>query len=556
MYRSSGSVSVLSGVLSGPYSGGKKTLEAGLLEDATRARLERALSGRGAPEPIAYERPGGQGWLSPTWGVILAIGLICALFATGWGNLDSRFAEQPGYFAVFYVALGLLFTGCFVALLRRRATYGTGALRPGCYLFPLDTVDISAPDASGRQTLVVRPLGDARDAAIETNGKTTELVIRFEGGDLVRWPLRGDANGEIALKRLGYAQKLLEELSYSPVLDHAFTSDLFFEVRADKSWDKLEPTGASAPIKLPTWKSIVLGRFAPVLAVVTGLAFGSGVYAFRYKAGDAQLFATAYFMYSPDAMERYLALGGHDTGTANEVLQGFKDRAAEAAKRQAQEVENDRAAAAMPSPTNDEKCINALADSASTKHPKTTQLLIQNIKNTRMRVHGRQLWLSFKYHGDPSPTLAEDEATFTRALVRVLSDVCPTMQVITTNAGEILAYWGAHLEVDYTVKPRAQTWPDGSHAADFAFDVHLFSDRSIEPVDGFTLTLPPPNEAPTKLRDRSIVGWGVPDGPHANTNEYAQDARAFDRLYDEVWSLFFDGDPVVPLSSPRAVLTP
>lgn len=569
MYRSSGSVSVLSGVLSGPYTGKARTLDALLIEDATRERLHKALSGRGAPEPIAYERPGFGGWFNPGWGLLASVVLITLLFAFDFGSLGSSFAEQPPYFAAFYLVFAAIFAVCLVAVLRERATYGGGALRPGRYLFPLDAVEISLPDKNRRQTVTVRPLGDARDAIIEQRGRQTDLVIRFEGGDFVRWPLRADPHGDLALRRLERAQRLLEELSYTPVLDHAFTNDLFFEIRVDKSWDKLAPGAAPTAVRATTLGSLAIGRFAPVLVAAITLAFGGGAYAVRSSAGDVAIFNQAYSAGTEEAMDRYLAIGGKRVELANERIQELRNDEKIRVAQKDVDAARERAWQNQftgPDPIrdaiNDSKCADALRAMASPKHPKTAALLADNLHGTPAP-ENRVVFLDFQRHGDTAATIAtlyDDETAFTHAFQRVLSDSCPTSTLRFIDGPRSVGY-GAHLVIDYTIKQHATTWEVGAsgsaakvHPEDFLFEVHLL-DRDDKDVDAFTLTLPAAVQAPVQPRDRSIISIPSAVLPAELVNE-VQTARAFDRLYDEVWSLFFDGDPHVPLKAAAAPLTP
>ena len=155
------------------------------------------------------------------------------------------------------------------------------------------------------------------------------------------------------------------------------------------------------------------------------------------------------------------------------------------------------------------------------------------------------------------PTLQADEDAFIRALSRVFSNWCPleVLQFQATTDDSMLAYWGAHLAIEYTVTQHATKWPGDVHPEDFSFDVHL-SSVDEKAIDGFTLHFPAAAEPPTKLRERSVIPTPASPLSAAEVVNDAQTARAFDRLYDEVWSLFFDGDPIVPLKEPAAVLTP
>jgi hypothetical protein len=100
------------------------------------------------------------------------------------------------------------------------------------------------------------------------------------------------------------------------------------------------------------------------------------------------------------------------------------------------------------------------------------------------------------------------------------------------------------------------TWPETSlpvHAPHVAFRILLVAPEG-GPRSEITLTMPPPQTIPREVRDRSLFVVPVAASPSptlalARTYQLLT-ARAFDRLYDEIWSLLFSGDPRVPLRDP------
>ena len=265
MYRKASSTSVPSGVPSGTYTGGERVIDGAPRASHARAARSVAVDAR-EPCPIAYERPASHASSVPCG----------ASSARRWAS-RPRFCDrlreprQRLGVAAVVVARDLLGSPTYA---RRRscrssvvaALFGggaRGALRPGRYLFPLDAVEIALPDASGQQLVTVRPLGDARHADVELDGKRVDLVLGFEGGEVMRFTLRGDHKGTVALRRLEHAQKLLEDLTYKHRLEDAFANDLFFDLRVDNAWSALRQRGPPRPPRAPNVLSLALSRFAP-----------------------------------------------------------------------------------------------------------------------------------------------------------------------------------------------------------------------------------------------------------------------------------------------------
>ena len=99
--------------------------------------------------------------------------------------------------------------------------------------------------------------------AVEDADATAEWAAELGGEVLVapcdapwvRMAVIADPQGEITLRRLERAQRLLEELSFNAVLDHAFTNDVFFETDPET----LPPSAVIA--------SVAPSRLKPVHAV-------------------------------------------------------------------------------------------------------------------------------------------------------------------------------------------------------------------------------------------------------------------------------------------------
>ena len=252
MYRRAAAQGPLQGVAAGPFTGGRKIVDAGKLTRAAKQRLVDCLAGRAEPSPIAYDRPSAlTSSVRAVWGVVAALIVIFFTFARGFDDRTSPWEVQPTYAIAIYLLAGVLFAFALLAVLRRRFLVGGEALRPGRYLLPLDLVEISAIDARGRQRIVVQPLGDARDCAVRGEGRKAELVITFADTSQVVFALRADPGGQVTLRRLEHAQRLLEELTYTKDLSQSFAHDPFFDLRADASWSSAAAGEEDAPATRP-----------------------------------------------------------------------------------------------------------------------------------------------------------------------------------------------------------------------------------------------------------------------------------------------------------------
>jgi hypothetical protein len=151
-----------------------------------------------------------------------------------------------------------------------------------------------------------------------------------------------------------------------------------------------------------------------------------------------------------------------------------------------------------------------------------------------------------------------------RSFERIFSETCPASivkLVVVPESSAVGRAPGLDVKVEVTWPP-APTWklataPDRAGdlaiaAPTYVFEVAL---RGIAPDDvaTFRLAMPPPDKPSMELRARSLFVLAGAPPPEGTFDERIHDvlsARAFDRLYDELWSLFFTGDPRVPLRAP------
>jgi hypothetical protein len=543
MYRRAAAQGPLQGVAAGPYAGGIKVVDAGKLTRAAKKRLVDCLAGRAEPSPIAYDRPSAlASSVRAVWGVVVALIVLVFTFARGFDDRASHWEVQPAYAIAIYLLACGLFAFAMLAVLRRRFLVGGEALRPGRYLLPLDLIDISAIDARGRQRIVVQPLGDARDCAVRGEGRKAELVISFADTSQATFALRADPGGQVTLRRLEHAQRLLEELTYTKDLSQSFAHDPFFDLRADGSWSSAAAGDEDAPMSLRTRRSIVAGKGGPALAAALAVVLALGTFGAR------------------NAIAHRLILARE--------LHAQRERVAKelAAKRAQEEKEDDeRREAAMkamlPAPKTAAMCLQGFRDKASPAHPEVTKIL-DAILTKVDRDHDARV--PFVFTQKPANligpisvehwALREKETGDTFA--RVLSETCPAnvMRFTHDDIALPLPKWG--LFVDYTVDyPKKYTVrrrgaPGESLLVEgvrVVFDVKMIGpDKSG--TASFTLTMPAPEKLAMAHRPASIFpSTLVDDGTYDERIYESMTARAFDRLYDELWSLFFAGNPRVPL---------
>jgi hypothetical protein len=558
MYRKPGSLGVLHGVLSGPYTGGIKRVDAAKLPRASRQRLADALAGRSEPSAIVYERASDLGARFPAfWGLVVALSSFATLFAIGFGDLRSPRALQPSSWLAGYLVATGLFACSLLVLVRRRALSSGQELRPGRYLLPLDLVDVPACDRHGRQILSVTPLGDARDAILRAQGKKRELVIVFEDGREERFAIRSDAAGEFALTRLEHSQRLLEELTYVGEIDKAFAHDPLFDLRVDASWETVTSIGPGTPSSVTRGLLHGPAAWAMAGAIAIGLAFGG--LAARNRLSDRALWLRALSQNTPEAFAAYLEKGRSYRVEAEMLRTQILTAREEAAARAKPGTPEPHAVARS---TYD--CLASLGEHASPAHPETARIvesLLQHARTTQdplvpVVFHRR---VEEPPNDAPPLDLDEREERLVTAFERVFSETCPASLIRFVRWTKRTDARG--LEVSYVVSwPRGATWERTEmgkrsvvHGITMAFDVTLRGSLGWSEAAQFRLTMPAPREPITELRDRSLYALPLQAKAFDERAYPAMTARAFDRLYDEIFELFFAGDPRVPIAE-EAVL--
>jgi hypothetical protein len=571
VYRKPASPGVLVGVLSGPYAGGSKRISAAKLSRAARQRLADVLTGRAEPIPILHEHPRDlASRFRATWAASLAVFALTSLIAIGFADPRAAWAYQPRGLVAGYGAAAILLVFSLLSLYRRRALASGGALVPGRYLLPLDVVEVPPEDSSGDQVIVVTPLGDARDARIRRTDHRSELVLVLDAGAEVVFPLRTQPEGEHALRRLAHSQSLLETLTYSHELDTALAHDALFDVRVDASWSALEPSGPTSGAKRRR-RAFLHGSLATGAAIVAGGLVGWGAFVARGWACDRALYLRALRIGTTESLDDYLVRGTSYRAEATALRHRLEEQRAELARAAAESRSRTRPgfeasprsaweltpAEAAARPGSAEGCLASLRARASKKHPEVTDVMVGLVARARrtgdpvlpVRVVAR---LGLRPLGVPDSDHVARVTRTIQAFERIFSETCTAnvVRFVLRDGGEGAGNAGLDITID-TSWPQAPTWTSPGltvHAPTVTFEVALRGE-AVNDVASFRLTMPPPESPPAAVRARSLfVEPRAQSGAALGASLYPLlSARAFDRLYDELYALFFEGDPRVPL---------
>lgn len=564
MYRRQGGKSVLQGVLSGGYAGGRREVEVAKLPRATRKRLADALAGRSEPTPLLYHRSDGPR-ARATWAVLVALLAFTALTAVGFGNPNHPWAIAPSIALVPWSIAGALLGVALLAVARRRARVTGERLPEGRWLLPLDIVEVHGGTP---QVLTVTPLGDARDVSIESVGALTHLLLTFEGGEVAHFPLRSASDGEVAMLRLEHSQRLLEDLTYKIDIDRALATDVFFDLRVDDSWKHVAPARRERTIRArPSWAL----RGAPLAAAVAaGLALGASGHFLRNLLSDRALYQHALRQGTASALDVYIAKGRRHVEEARAAQAHIRELDAEVKRRQERDERGADAFERGPDARTLQEmrasCVAKLRERGAPNHSDITRIMVDVAETARdgsvmVPFTIRRRAVEKKEVAGLEEDLRARERTFTSAFARVFSETCPAavIQLVPVE----LSLSRPYLELAYEVTWPNKTWTvprtgGGTmkvHAMQIVFDVTLQPPRG-DPVR-FRLTMPPPDAPKMTARSRSLFVIDprppIDEGAFDDRVYAAMTARAFDQLYDELYTHFFAGDPRVPLRGTEAM---
>jgi hypothetical protein len=519
-----------------------------------RKRLARSLDGRGRPAPIAIDvrRPSRLYRALVLGSVVGTLGLA-ALVVGSWSHVQPQ--ETMFLYALVALPLALL----AAAVGHRWIVRGGAPLDPGKVLLPLDLLVFDG------RVLTLTPLGSVRDVGVVGEGPSLRLVLFFEGGDEVSFPMPSTTHAERTYDALVEAQRTLEELSYGDDLARALDRDPFFSARSTDELRRAEVVAEPARVPGVGW--------AFALAALFALGFGRGAHSATNELSDRVRFKQALAADTDDAMRAYLAAGGLRRREAELFLGG---RAMERRKAAVLDATKERIArneallvATVGAPIHDPPgfvkprdaaewnaahadCLRAIT-ARSPPSRKALPLLTALVDEARRGVGGpAHLGIHFERAVEVPETpalrasLAARERETARALAVIFSEVCPRSVLDVGYDGAKLAEGSPGIRVRYELrKAKAGTAPGYSILLpEVRFDVTL----EVWPRKpaGFSLTMPPPAEPRPVTRPSSL--FRIDERAPLDLRLLdAFTARAFDRLYDELYSLFFDGNVKVPL---------
>jgi hypothetical protein len=206
-------------------------------------------------------------------------------------------------------------------------------------------------------------------------------------------------------------------------------------------------------------------------------------------------------------------------------------------------------------------CLAGFREKASSEHPEVPKILEAILAKTERERDARVpfVWTrsSARHDAPISPehwALREKETSDT--FRQVVAETCPA-EILGFTRDDIappIPKWGLFVEyaVEYpkTFTVRRRGTPGETITVEgvrVVFEVRLVGPDESGTAS-FRLTMPAPDKLAMAHRPASIfVSTLEDDGTYDERVYESMSARAFDRLYDELWSLFFSGAPRVPL---------
>ena len=539
MYRELGSLDAF-GVPGGPYTGGPRTFRWHQLPAPVITRLTRCLAGEELPGPLLTASLGTRRRAAP-----LALATVLMLLPF----LAVRAAPGGVGLSWLYAAL---FVAAFAAagwLVQQAARQDK--LRAGVYLFPLDIVE------AHHDTIRISPFGSLKNAGIRREGSTIALELTFDHGARYRFACADEAAAERAYARIQEAHAAVERVTYGRDLEETVDLDPFFALRGEAAWVE-----ASAPAR---------SRAAPreALGALVGMSVGLLGFVACMMHVDNGLYAVAAAEHTEASYSAYLQGGGRaNRRAAEQQIRAIRELAAarlrEAAEEQALEITDWRHQPDISLPRTRSELRRTQQDEASRRYtlaiavapkgPRTRwddplqfgQRLERIFEAARNRGDDR-LYVSFQREvaGAVAPaalsaSLDERERRLHAVLARILGETIPADLVAVTRTESAL-----DPEHELTIQMRETVLVKSAGEVDIVFDVVPIV-RGHELAKGFRLRMPAPAAKLERVRPRSLFEVTPALGERRDIDLLT--ARAFDRLYDEVYGLFFPGDPKVPIA--------
>jgi hypothetical protein len=522
MYRQGGKDIEISSVSTGPYAGGARRLDWLTMPEYAKARLIRALSGA-APQslPIIRARDNhaelslralaeGQAPRAATPIALSLVGLVIAAIVLPFGRvvLPWPTALLGG------VVCGLTF------LVARAALRGRG-LRAyqGRHVLPLDVVEIRG------NTLIVTPLGNLDRACIEEDNGKQRLRLMFPEQEHV-FPLPAQHQ---VVSSLEHSHTLLQKYTHGGAFAEAIERDPFFEIRSGDHWAEYAPSARAAAQRKQ--RGLALG----VLALVLGT---SGFAYVRSLSAEAiwrkHVIAEDYLGY----LRTVGTTGPNAQQAKNELTERGAKRGSLELGRSTQPTSNDQLAALSRFETQakDADAVQRMSRMIGDR----SQLFVwfESLPD----LHKSAPNVAASVAASPSD-LARRNENVGNALRIAISQAVPreVMPVIVLPAGQTNNQ-DAYLAIKPSGKWRLDRLDKPGLEVSFHVVWHVrgLTDRE------FRLTVPPPERPMATVRKMSL--FSIAAAPDIDVTVFAETARAWDRLYDELFSLFFAGDPRVPVS--------
>lgn len=530
MYRELGSLDAF-GVRGGPYTGTPRLFGWHELPETVRENLRRCLAREQLPSPLLTAtgfRPGRA--------LIEVLTVVCGALSVLLLVLGNWLWPLP-------VCVGV------GVLIGRRVVR---RLPPsGVYLFPLDIVELAGA------SLRVVPLGSLRSAGVrhETNRSTLEL--RFEHGAYYVFACANEAAAERAYDKIREAHEAVERLTFGTDLEETVDLDPLFAIRETAAWVSASDRKV-APSNPRGW----------LLPAAAGLVVGAFGAAGMWAHADGERYARALADGHP---ERYLAEGGWlRRAKAEQAIELQRQLAA----RKAEHAEADDGST-LPPPSVPRIAVawshkadaelepaavearNAAQRAALRAYrqqtggaplPHDIQMearLEQMFAATRARGEDN-LYVRFRTQHDRDQLCADCSyltARFMQVFSRIFSETIP-MSVVVVSTTDMSDLEATPLVLD--IEEQLQETASG-----LAFHFRAGALAFGKPVgEAFSLDLRAPAKPLTSLRRLSIFTRDGRFQSDSTPEPRLLAARAYDRLYDEVYGMFFAGNPRVPVFEP------
>ena len=498
MYRGASERERTFGVDRGRYTGEARTISLRKAPNDVRVRLAAILGGWEQPSPIHAIRTS----LS-TWWCVFPIAFVLFLGCLGFGAKD-----HPAHGPLTLLLYVPIVTGVAYALLARVGA--SSGIPNGIYLLPLDLVEIVGDRAT------VHPLAELT----HVQKSKESLLLTFKNGATKKLPFGSRAAVREAYESLEHAHEQLLQLSYSSDEGAAIASDPFYSLRVDDSWKS------------------ALARRAPSPRVRMAIAIALGV-----------LGSTSFLSLRNQLSEK----------RAREVDAHFQPHLAPSNQVPTEEI----AAASVPDlafiatapdvllPAPEKTHVNELCEKGLRSYgplmPKGPVPDFVRAALNRGRATGKRA-ITISWNASDKSTLAwasqKKNEHFLAGVVRALQHAfgehfSPAILAIKEASGN------TDLRVAFEVRSPAGASGPLPLGTEFLFHVTLGTHEEGDRHDiaKFDLTMPPAKTLPS-TRVNSLFPQTSDDPAERMA------ARAYDRLFDELYGLFFTGPVRVPLRTP------